>query len=164
MNYECNYGSVTSKRALPPPTPGHLSAGTDKMINARQLPGEVGWARLKLTEPLLYIKLLLLLGLTNKENARIGYTSSPVFLFCFVLFFFKLRASEFKIAQRGRHLSYARFACVCVHIADTSIPGVSWTCCRTSVFSTWGGGVLGLIDEYVPPVSQNPYPLQVYHI
>ena len=121
MNYECNYGSVTSKRALPPPTPGHLSAGTDKMINARQLPGEVGWARLKLTEPLLYIKLLLLLGLTNKENARIGYTSSPVFLFCFVF-------------------SYARFACVCVHIADTSIPGVSWTCCRTSVFSTWGGG------------------------
>ena len=46
-----------------PGLPGHLSAGTDKMINAQQMPGEVGWARLKLTEPLLYFKLLQLLGL-----------------------------------------------------------------------------------------------------
>ena len=72
---------------------------------------------LKLTEPLLYMKLLLLLGLTKKENARIGYTCSYV-IFC------KLHAGEFKIAQtkaqRGRHLSYARLACVCVHIADTA--------------------------------------------
>ena len=34
-----------------------------------------------------------------------------------------MHAAEFKIAQtkaqRGGHLSYARFACVCVHIADT---------------------------------------------
>ena len=96
------------------------------MINARQMPGEVGWARLKLTEPLLYFKLLQLLGLTNKENAWIGYASSSVFIIIiivFIIFFFKLHAGEFIIAQtkaqRGGHLSYARFACVCVHIADT---------------------------------------------
>ena len=85
---------------------------------------EVGWARLKLTEPLLYIKLLLLVAATNKENAQIGYTSSSVFCLFFCFFFFKLHAGEFKIAQtkaqRGRHLLYARFACVCVHIADTA--------------------------------------------
>ena len=105
-----------------PGLPGHLSAGTDNMINARQMPGEVGWGRLKLTEPLLYFKLLQLLGLTNKENAWIGYTSSSILLLLF-FFIFKLHAGEFKIAQtkaqRGGHLSYARFACLCVHIADT---------------------------------------------
>ena len=82
---------------------------------------------MKLTEPLVYFKLLQLLGLTNKENAWIGYTSSSVFIIIiiiiFIFFFFKLHAGEFKIAQtkaqRGGHLSYARFACVCVHIADT---------------------------------------------
>ena len=95
------------------------------MINARQMPGEVGLARLKLTEPLLYFKLLQLLGLTNKENAWIGYTSSSILLLLLLLlfFFFKLHAGEFIIAQtkaqRGGHLSYARFACVCAHIADT---------------------------------------------
>ena len=68
-----------------PGLPGHLSAGTDKMINARQMPGEVGWARLKLTEPLLYFKLLQLLGLTNKENAWIGYTSSSVFIIIIII-------------------------------------------------------------------------------
>ena len=74
-----------------PGLPGHLSAGTDKMINARQ---EVGWARLKLTEPLLYFKLLQLLGLTNKENAWIGYTSSSVLLLLLLFFFL------FQIARR----------------------------------------------------------------
>lgn len=71
-----------------PGLPGHLSAGTDKMINARQMPGEVGWARLKLTEPLLYFKLLQLLGLTNKENAWIGYVSSSILFLLLVLLFF----------------------------------------------------------------------------
>ena len=85
MNYECNYGSVTSKGALPPRTPGAFVAGTDKMINARQMPGEVGWARLKLTKPLLYFKLLQLLGLTKKENAWIGYTSSSILLLLLLL-------------------------------------------------------------------------------
>ena len=68
-----------------PGLPGHLSAGTDKMINTRQMPGEVGWARLKLTEPLLYFKLLQLLGLTKKENAWIGYTSSSILLLLLLL-------------------------------------------------------------------------------
>ena len=58
------------------------------MINARQMPGEVGLARLKLTEPLLYFKLLQLLGLTNKENAWIGYTSSSILLLLLLLLFF----------------------------------------------------------------------------
>ena len=51
----------------------------------------------------------------------------PLFLLLLLLFllffFFKLHAGEFIIAQtkaqRGGHLSYARFACVCVDIADT---------------------------------------------
>ena len=58
------------------------------MINARQMPGEVGLARLKLTEPLLYFKLLQLLGLTNKENAWIGYVSSSILFLLLVLLFF----------------------------------------------------------------------------
>ena len=53
----------------------------------------MGWARLKLTEPLLYFKLLQLLGLTNKENAWIGYASSSVFIIIiivFIIFFFQI--------------------------------------------------------------------------
>ena len=103
-----------------PGLPGHLSAGTDKMINARQMPGEVGWARLKLTEPLLYFKLLQLLGLTNKEKKCVDWIYQFLCFYYYYYFFFKLHAGEFKIAQtkaqRGGHLSYARFACVCVHI------------------------------------------------
>ena len=59
------------------------------MINARQMPGEVGWARLKLTEPLLYFKLLQLLGLTNKEKKMRGLDIPvPLFLLLLLFFFF----------------------------------------------------------------------------
>ena len=61
------------------------------MINARQMPLEVGWARLKLTEPLLYFKLLQLLGLRQTKKMRGLDIPVPLFYnYYYYLFFFFL--------------------------------------------------------------------------